>query len=161
MCEFTGDGYFAIFESCEDAVRCAASLQRTAAEFGLAIRCGVHAGGYEPAGHDAIGLTVIIASRLMAAAAASKILVSEAVVNSVAGAGFRFGADRSFELKGIGYPVRAAELVADAGAERWLPDLNQDGGQRPTRLDQIITVAARRFPAVAHLAARTLVRDTR
>jgi pimeloyl-ACP methyl ester carboxylesterase/class 3 adenylate cyclase len=158
--KFTGDGYFAIFESCEDAVRCAAALRRTATRFGLAIRCGVHAGRYEPAGQDAIGLTVIIASRLMAAAAASKTLVSDAVVNSVAGAGFRFGANCSFDLKGIGCPVRAAELVADIGAERWLPDLNQDGGQRPTRVDKIITAAARRFPAAAHLAARTLARHT-
>ena len=66
--KFTGDGYLATFTLCEDALRCAAALQTIAAEYGFAIRCGVHAGDYTAAGDDAVGLAVIITSRLMSAA---------------------------------------------------------------------------------------------
>src|SRR5262249_34049760 len=70
--KFTGDGYLATFTLCEDALRCAATL----------IRCGVHAGDYTAAGDDAVGLAVIIASRLMMAAPAGKILASSAVLTA-------------------------------------------------------------------------------
>jgi class 3 adenylate cyclase len=79
-----GDGYLATFSLCEDALRCTAALQGIAGEYGFAIRCGVHAGDYKTAGEDAIGLTVIIASRLMSAACAGRILVSNAVSTAVA-----------------------------------------------------------------------------
>jgi class 3 adenylate cyclase len=53
--KFIGDGYLATFSLCEDALRCAAALQGIAGGYGFAIRCGVHAGDYEPAGEDALG----------------------------------------------------------------------------------------------------------
>jgi len=89
--KFTGDGYLATFSLCEDALRCAAALQGIAGEHGFAIRCGVPAGDYETAGDDAVGLTVIIASRLMSTARAGRILVSDAVSTAMAGANFQFG----------------------------------------------------------------------
>ena len=99
--KFTGDGYLATFTLCEDALRCAAALQTIAAEYGFAIRCGVHAGDYTAAGDDAVGLAVIITSRLMSAAGAGQILASNAVLTAVAGASFQFGPEREMTLKGV------------------------------------------------------------
>ena len=155
--KFTGDGYLATFTSCEAALRCAAALQQTASDFDLAIRCGVHAGAYAPAGQDVVGLTVVIASRLMSAAQDSTILASDAVSRAVAGGGFQFGAPRSFTLKGIAEPVRAAELKVSVdqpnSVNRWLPDPTVIG-PRVTRVDRLLVAGARRLPRAAHLLAK-------
>jgi pimeloyl-ACP methyl ester carboxylesterase len=156
--KFTGDGYLATFEVCEDALRCAAALSDTAARFDLAIRAGVHAGPYQPAGQDALGLTVIIASRLMSATRAASLLVSESVSNAVAGAGFRFGPARQYTLKGVTQPVVAAELVVSNSPQsythRWLPDTSEDQARATRLFDRVIIAGARHFPRAAHLFAR-------
>ena len=54
----------------------------------------------QTAGEDAIGLTVIIASRLMSAARAGRILVSNAVSTAVAGASFQFGSWKRVDPEG-------------------------------------------------------------
>jgi len=154
--QFTGDGYLAKFDSCEDALRCATAQQRTAANFGLTIRCGVHAGGYQPAGQYTIGLTTIIASRLMDAAEGGSILVSEVVSAAVAGAGFQFGPIRRYTLKGVESAIGAAELKSldqDPLVNRWRPD---DGlaSRSPSRRDRIIIAGAKRFPRAAHVVSR-------
>ena len=149
--KFTGDGYLATFTSCEDALRCACALQRTAEDFKLTIRCGVHAGGYEPAGHDVIGLNVITASRLMSAARGSQTLVSDAVSRGVAGAGFQFTNRKRFTLKGLPENVFASELGTTSdpqtAAPRWLPAGSQNG-TNPTRIDRLVVAGAKRFPQI-------------
>jgi pimeloyl-ACP methyl ester carboxylesterase/class 3 adenylate cyclase len=156
--KFTGDGYLATFGACEDALRCAVALQGTAARFGLAIRCGVHAGSYQPAGQDAVGLAVVIASRLMSATKGPNILVSDAVSNAVAGAGFQFGPARSLSLKGVSSPAIAAELITGSNpttsAGRWIPD-SDEHRPRLTRIDRVLLVGARRIPRAAHIFAKT------
>ncbi len=154
--KFTGDGYLATFILCEDALRCAAALQRIAGEHGLAIRCGLHAGEYTTAGEDTIGLTVIIASRLMSAARAGTILVSDAVVGAVAGADFQFGRGRNLALKGVPGTVTAAEVVTDVehAPRRWRPDAAVDG-PRQNWLDRLVVLGARRFPNAAHVLSKT------
>jgi pimeloyl-ACP methyl ester carboxylesterase/class 3 adenylate cyclase len=131
---FTGDGYLATCSLCEDALRCAAALQGIAGGYGFAIRCGVHAGDYEPAGEDALGLTVIVASRLMSAARAGTILVSDVVLTAVAGAGLQFRPIRKVTLKGVPGTVTAAELVTDVDVQqttgRWRPGSMVDGPAR-------------------------------
>ena len=154
--QFTGDGYLAKFDSCEDALRCAVAQQRTAAEFGLTIRCGVHAGGYQPAGQYAIGLTTIIASRLMDVAEDGTILVSDVVSAAVAGGGFQFGTGRQYKLKGIDQNVGAAELTPSDQhplINRWRPnDAGRGSGQHAA--DRLLVAGARRFSRVAHVASR-------
>jgi pimeloyl-ACP methyl ester carboxylesterase/class 3 adenylate cyclase len=155
--QFTGDGYLATFSLCEDALRCAAALQGIAAGYGLAIRCGVHAGDYKSAGEYVIGLTVIIASRLMSAAGGGEILVSQAVSTAVAGTTFQFGPASERTLKGVPGTVTAAELVTDIDLEtapgRWLPDPGVHGPRR-TWLDRLMVLGARRFPNAAHVLSR-------
>ena len=151
--KFTGDGYLATFTSCEDALRSAAALRSIAADYGFAIRCGVHAGDYTAAGADAIGLTVIIASRLMSAAGAGTILVSQAVSTGVAGASFQFGPMRELTLKGVPGTGFAAELITDGVPNtvgRWRPD-PVDRGARETWWDRLVVRGARQFPGAAHV----------
>jgi pimeloyl-ACP methyl ester carboxylesterase/class 3 adenylate cyclase len=155
--KFTGDGYLATFSSTESALRGARSLERAAARFGLEIRCGLHAGGYEPAGRDIVGMTVNIASRLMDAAHGSQILVSEDVSTLVAGAGFRFGPLESFDLKGLTRPLRASPLLIGSdetsATARWHPDPSEDG-PRPSRVDRMLVAVARRCPGLARALVR-------
>jgi pimeloyl-ACP methyl ester carboxylesterase/class 3 adenylate cyclase len=154
--QFTGDGYLAQFDSCEDALRCAAAQQRTAADFGLRIRCGVHAGGYQPAGQYAIGLTTVIASRLMDIAEGGAILVSDVVTAAVAGGGFEFGPVCQYRLKGIDGAVGAAELIPSEGhpqINRWRPDdAVREPAPRPA--DRLLVAGAKRFSRVAQAASR-------
>jgi len=151
--KFTGDGYLATFGLCEDAVRCAAALQGIAADCGFEIRCGVHAGGYTSAGDDAIGLTVIIAARLMAAARDGTILVSNEVSTAVAGADFHFGRARELTLKGVPRAVTAGELITEGDVQkttsRWRPDPTVQG-PTPTWLDRLVLLGARHFPRASH-----------
>jgi pimeloyl-ACP methyl ester carboxylesterase len=162
--QFTGDGYLATFSLCEDALRCAAALQGIAAGYGLAIRCGVHAGDYKSAGEYVIGLTVIIASRLMSAAGGGAILVSQVVSTAVAGTSFQFGPASELTLKGVPGTVTAAELITDVDLEtargRWRPDPAAHGpGQ--TWLDRLVVLGARRFPEAAHVLSTTKPGTTR
>ena len=155
--KFTGDGYLATFTLCEDALRCAAALQTIAAEYGFAIRCGVHAGDYTAAGDDAVGLAVIITSRLMSAAGAGQILASNAVLTAVAGASFQFGPEREMTLKGVPGTTAAAELITAGDVEnvtsRWRPD-PVTNGPATTWLDRLVVLGARRFPSATHVLSR-------
>jgi Adenylate and Guanylate cyclase catalytic domain len=143
---------------CEDALRCAAALQTIAAEYGFTIRCGVHAGDYTAAGDDAIGLTVIIASRLMSAARAGTILVSDVVATAVAGANLQFGPAKELTLKGVPGAATAAELITDVDVQnttgRWRPDPVVHGLSL-TRLDRLVVLGARWFPEAAQVLSRT------
>src|SRR5262249_22588035 len=135
-----------------------AALQSIAAEYGFAIRCGVHAGDYTAAGDDAVGLAVIIASRLMSAAPAGKILASSAVSTAVAGAGFQFGPEREMALKGVPGTTIAGELIpareVQNATSRWRPDPVIDGPAK-TWLDRLVVLGARRFPSASHMLSRT------
>jgi pimeloyl-ACP methyl ester carboxylesterase len=154
--QFTGDGYLATFSLCEDALRCAVALHGIAARYGLSIRCGVHAGDYEPAGEYVIGLTVIIASRLMSAAGGGRILVSQVVSTAVAGAGFQFGPSSELTLKGVPGTVTAVELIVDVDAApgRWRPEPGVRGPRR-TWLDRLVVLGGSRFPEAAHVLSRS------
>jgi pimeloyl-ACP methyl ester carboxylesterase len=154
--KFTGDGYLAAFCSCEDALRCAVALQRVAAGFGLDLRCAVHAGVYEPAGGEILGMTVNIAARLTDEAPTAAVMVSDVVSRAVAGSEFRFGPTRSIELRGVPGRVAASLLVTGADSDwsdddrwpRWRSRPEEDG-PHPTSVDRLITAVATRFPEVA------------
>jgi pimeloyl-ACP methyl ester carboxylesterase/class 3 adenylate cyclase len=154
--KFRGDGYLASFSSCEQALRCAAALERVAANFGLDLRCAVHAGSFEPAGGEILGMTVNIAARLTDEAPPSAIMVSDVVVRAVAGSEFRFGPPRRLTLRGVPDPVTASLLFTDADLDsqpddrwpRWRSEPNEDG-PRPTPVDRLVTAFVRRFPDVA------------
>jgi len=97
----TGDGLLAVFDATAAAVRCAIALRTLGGQQGLHIRVGVHVGEVERAGDDLRGLSVHAAARVMAAAGADEILVSEPTRLLCQGAGLTFEDAGEHELKGV------------------------------------------------------------
>jgi class 3 adenylate cyclase len=83
-----GDGIFALFESAVDAVRCAlvtqAGLAATSASSKMQLRIGVHLGEVLFQDDQPFGEALVIAARLESLADPGGILVSEAVMQTVA-----------------------------------------------------------------------------
>jgi hypothetical protein len=83
-----GDGIFALFESAIDAVRCAlvtqARLAATSASSKMQLRIGVHLGEVLFQDDQPFGEALVIAARLESLADPGGILVSEAVMQTVA-----------------------------------------------------------------------------
>jgi peptide/nickel transport system substrate-binding protein len=106
-----GDGFFAVFDTPEAAVRCAAAIARAVEPLGLQIRAGVHTGECELIGGKAGGMAVNIAARIAALAGPSQVLVSSSTRDMTVGSGLHFtgGAERA--LKGVEDPWRVYELL--------------------------------------------------
>jgi class 3 adenylate cyclase len=74
-----GDGFFAVFVSACDAVRCAQSISTRLDHLGLSSRTGLHTGTCQTGGEKISGVAVHVAARVMACAHPGEILVSSAV----------------------------------------------------------------------------------
>jgi class 3 adenylate cyclase len=107
----TGDGVLAAFDATAAAVRCAIALRTLSERQDLQIRAGVHVGEVERAGHDLRGLSVNAAARVMAAAGADEIFVSEPTRLLCEGAGFTFEDAGQHDLKGVPGTWRLFRLV--------------------------------------------------
>lgn len=89
--KMTGDGLHAVFDEPQDALQAALALQRALAapepELGIAlkVRCGVHCGPSEARDGDFYGPVLNRAARVMSAAHGGQVLVTQAVVERVAG----------------------------------------------------------------------------
>ncbi|HEX3392258.1 MAG TPA: AAA family ATPase, partial [Solirubrobacteraceae bacterium] len=157
-----GDGAMASFESALGALSAAARIQvsverldRARGQIGIEARVGVAAGEPIAAGEDLHGMSVVIASRLCAAAGSGEVLVHDLVAALVASRdGAALEQPQSFDLKGVPVPVRAMKLrwrelvaieqdLAHAAAHDGSPGAGQDGvsvlqdedaPQRPQRL---------------------------
>ena len=111
----TGDGLLATFDGPARALHCAAAIRRSANRAGLQVRAGAHVGEVELVGRDVRGVAVHEAARIMAAADADEILVSDLTRVLAAGAGVSFE-DRGLEaLKGLDGEWRLSRLVLDSG----------------------------------------------
>ncbi|MBM2824041.1 MAG: Guanylate cyclase protein [Thermoleophilia bacterium] len=109
----TGDGMLATFDGPARALHCAAATRRAARSHGLEIRAGVHVGEVELVGNDVRGVTVHEAARVMAAAGAGQILVSD-LTRALAGAsGLKFEDRGTHTLKGLDGDWRLAEFIAE------------------------------------------------
>jgi class 3 adenylate cyclase len=109
----TGDGVLATFDGPARALYCAAAIRRTARSQGLEIRAGVHVGEVELVGDDVRGVTVHEAARVMAAAGAGEIFVSD-LTRALAGAsGLKFEDRGTHTFKGLDGEWRLAEFVAE------------------------------------------------
>ena len=97
----TGDGVLAVFDAAGSAIRCASAILESARGQGLSIRAGVHVGEVELAGDDVRGVTVHEAARIMAAAGANEILVSETVATLCRGEALTFEDAGEHALKGV------------------------------------------------------------
>ena len=102
-----GDGVMAVFGAAREAIRAALRCNAAAAEVGLELHAGIHAGDVIHDGGNVYGGAVNIAARVASAAAPGEVLVS-ATVRELA----RTSADAEFEdcgeheMKGVGEPVR-------------------------------------------------------
>ncbi len=97
----TGDGFLALFDSPERAIRAAAGICMAAKAIGLQTRAGVHTGEVELVTGDVRGVAVHLAARIMALAGPSEVLVSGTTHDLIAGSGLSFEDRGLHELKGI------------------------------------------------------------
>jgi class 3 adenylate cyclase len=97
----TGDGFLALFDSSERAVRAAAGICHAAGELGIKIRAGVHTGEVELVPGNVRGIAVHLAARVMALAGPGEVLVSATTYELLAGSGLIFEDRGLHELKGI------------------------------------------------------------
>lgn len=113
-----GDGFFAVFDTPEAAVRCAVAISRAVERLGLQVRAGIHTGECELIGGKAGGMAVNIAARIAAMAGSGQVLVSSSTRDMTTGSGLRFTGGAEQELKGVADAWRVYELdpADDAGA---------------------------------------------
>jgi len=117
-----GDGFFVAFGDADDAVGCAAAIQRALARhraehgFAPSVRIGLHAGEATAREGDYFGSAVTRAARISAAAGAGEVLASADLIESCQRSVPVTG-ERTLELKGIAEPVVAVLVTWDAGTE--------------------------------------------
>lgn len=108
----TGDGFLALFDSSERAVRAAAAICAAAGELSLQIRSGVHTGEVELVPGNVRGVAVHLAARIMALAGSGQALVSGTTHDLLAGSGLVFEDLGLHDLKGIDGPRRVFALTS-------------------------------------------------
>lgn len=84
----TGDGVLSIFSSTSSAIGAARDITRELARIDLPVRIGIHAGQIDRRGDDVSGLALNIAARIMSAARADQIYVSDIVARVTDDAAF-------------------------------------------------------------------------
>jgi class 3 adenylate cyclase len=102
----TGDGFVALFDGAERAIRAGQEISRASSEIGLEVRAGVHTGEIELEGDNVRGVGVHIAARITALAGPGEVYASWATRELLAGSEIGF-TDRGLqELKGLSEPRR-------------------------------------------------------
>jgi class 3 adenylate cyclase len=102
----TGDGFVALFDGAERAIRAAQAITTGAPRLGIEVRAGVHTGEIERDGDSVRGLGVNIAVRVTALAGPGEVYASWATRELLASSLIGF-TDRGLqELKGLDEPRR-------------------------------------------------------
>ncbi len=96
-----GDGFFCSFVGPARAIHCACEIAERVAALGLETRASVHIGECELIDGKPGGVAVTIASRALATAAGSEVVVTQTVKDLVAGSGFRFDDHGEHDFKGV------------------------------------------------------------
>jgi class 3 adenylate cyclase/pimeloyl-ACP methyl ester carboxylesterase len=97
----SGDGFLAMFDGPQRAIRCAMAIRDAVAALGIEVRAGLHTGECEVRGDDIGGIAVHIGARVSALAGAGEVLVSSTLRDLVIGSGLEFD-DRGIHcLKGV------------------------------------------------------------
>jgi CheY-like chemotaxis protein len=119
-----GDGIMAAFESVNDGLACAVTMQRAVTrsnrrdhDCSLAMRVGLSTGETQFSDGDYFGVPVIEASRLCDAAPPASIYVSDIARVLASGGMHRFEPVGELELKGIASPVLAWHVEWDPGED--------------------------------------------
>jgi class 3 adenylate cyclase/pimeloyl-ACP methyl ester carboxylesterase len=97
----SGDGFLAMFDGPQRAIRCAMAIRDAVQALGIQVRAGLHTGECEVRGDDIGGIGVHIGARVSALAGANEVLVSSTLRDLVIGSGLEFEERGSHELKGV------------------------------------------------------------
>ena len=108
-----GDGFFALFEAPERAVRCAESIIAAVGSLGLQVRAGVHTGECEVIGGGVGGMAVHIGSRVAALAGPGEVLVTGSVRGLMTGSDRHFDGGQPRQLKGVADPWPVYRLLPE------------------------------------------------
>jgi class 3 adenylate cyclase len=111
----SGDGFLAMFDGPQRAIRCAMAIRDAVAALGIQLRAGLHTGECEVRGDDIGGIAVHIGARVSALAGPNDVLVSSTLRDLVIGSGLEFDDRRAHMLKGVPGEWR---LFAVASAQR-------------------------------------------
>jgi class 3 adenylate cyclase len=110
----TGDGFLALFDSAEAAVRAALAIVEAVGAIDIEVRCGLHTGEVELEGGNARGLAVHVAARVIGLAQPSEVLVSWTTRDLLAGSSLAFTDRGTHELKGLPEPRPVYRVEAAA-----------------------------------------------
>lgn len=97
----SGDGFLAMFDGPQRAIRCAMAIRDAVQALGIEVRAGLHTGECEVRGDDIGGIGVHIGARVSALAGPNDVLVSSTLRDLVIGSGLEFEDRGAHELKGV------------------------------------------------------------
>jgi class 3 adenylate cyclase len=97
----SGDGFLAMFDGPQRAIRCAMSIRDAVQALGIEVRAGLHTGECEVRGDDIGGIAVHIGARVSARAGPNDVLVSSTLRDLVIGSGLGFEDRGAHQLKGV------------------------------------------------------------
>jgi class 3 adenylate cyclase/pimeloyl-ACP methyl ester carboxylesterase len=97
----SGDGFLAMFDGPQRAIRCAMAIRDAVQALGLEVRAGLHTGECEIRGDDIGGIAVHIGARVSALAEPNAVLVSSTLRDLVIGSGIEFEDRGAHQLKGV------------------------------------------------------------
>jgi class 3 adenylate cyclase len=96
-----GDGFLAMFDGPQRAIRCAMSIRDAVRALGIEVRAGLHTGECEIRGDDMGGIAVHIGARVSALAGPNDVLVSSTLRDLVIGSGLGFEDRGAHQLNGV------------------------------------------------------------
>ena len=97
----SGDGFLAMFDGPQRAIRCAMAIRDAVQALGIQVRAGLHTGEVEVRGDDIGGIAVHIGARVSVLAGPNDVLVSSTLRDLVIGSGLEFEERGTHELKGV------------------------------------------------------------
>jgi class 3 adenylate cyclase/pimeloyl-ACP methyl ester carboxylesterase len=97
----SGDGFLAMFDGPQRAIRCAMAIRDAVQALGIQVRAGLHTGECEVRGDDIGGIGVHIGARVSALAVPNDVLVSSTLRDLVIGSGLEFEDRGVHVLKGV------------------------------------------------------------
>jgi class 3 adenylate cyclase/pimeloyl-ACP methyl ester carboxylesterase len=97
----SGDGFLAMFDGPQRAIRCAMAIRDAVQALGIGVRAGLHTGECEIRGGDIGGIAVHIGARVSALAGRNEVLVSSTLRDLVIGSGLEFEDRDTHQLKGV------------------------------------------------------------
>jgi class 3 adenylate cyclase/pimeloyl-ACP methyl ester carboxylesterase len=97
----SGDGFLAMFDGPQRAIRCAMAIRHAVQALGIQVRAGLHTGECEVRGDDIGGIGVHIGARVSGLAGPNDVLVSSTLRDLVIGSGLEFEDRGTHQLRGV------------------------------------------------------------